>query len=38
MVRYQETPMYLDGETSVDYQPLHVTDTSDDHSALPQWL
>jgi VWFA-related protein len=28
MVRYQETPMYLEGETSVDYQPLHVTDTS----------
>ena len=28
MVRYQETPMYLEGETSINYQPLHVTDTS----------
>ena len=28
MVRYQETPMYLEGETSIHYQPLHVTDTS----------
>jgi hypothetical protein len=25
-VRYQETPMYLEGGTSLDYQPLHVTD------------
>ena len=27
-VRYQETPMYLEAETSVNYQPLHLTDTS----------
>jgi len=27
-VRYQETPMYLEAGTSVNYQPLHVTDTS----------
>ena len=26
-VRYQETPMYLEGASSVNYQPLHVTDT-----------
>jgi VWFA-related protein len=26
-VRYQETPMYLEGETSQNYEPLHVTDT-----------
>jgi hypothetical protein len=28
MVRYQETPMYLEGDTSINYQPLHVTDSS----------
>ena len=28
MVRYQETPTYLEGETNISYQPLHVTDTS----------
>jgi hypothetical protein len=27
-VRYQETPMYVEGGTSVKYQPLHVTDSS----------
>jgi VWFA-related protein len=27
-VRYQETPMYLEAGTSVNYQPLHVTDSS----------
>ena len=27
-VRYRETPMYLEGGTSVNYQPLHVTDSS----------
>ncbi|HEY1895813.1 MAG TPA: VWA domain-containing protein, partial [Terracidiphilus sp.] len=26
-VRFQETPMYLEGDTSVNYQPLHVTDS-----------
>jgi VWFA-related protein len=26
-VRYQETPMYLEGNSSVNYQPLHVTDS-----------
>jgi hypothetical protein len=28
MVRYQETPMFLEGEAGVNYQPLHVTDSS----------
>jgi VWFA-related protein len=28
MVRYQETPMYLEGGTSINYQPFHVTDNS----------
>jgi VWFA-related protein len=27
-IRYQETPMYLEGGTSVNYEPLHVTDTA----------
>ncbi len=27
-VRYQETPMYREAGTSVDYQPLHITDSS----------
>ena len=27
-VRFQETPMYLEAGTSVNYQPLHVTDSS----------
>jgi VWFA-related protein len=27
-VRYQETPMYFEGGTSVSYRPLHVTDSS----------
>ncbi len=26
-VRYQERPMYFEGETDVKYQPLHVTDS-----------
>ncbi len=26
-VRYQETPMYLEGSTSINYQPIHVTDS-----------
>ncbi len=26
-MRYQETPMYLEGETDVNYKPLHVTDS-----------
>jgi hypothetical protein len=26
-IRYQETPMYLEGGTSIDYQPLHVSDS-----------
>ena len=26
-IRYQETPMYLEGETSIDYHPLHVSDS-----------
>ena len=26
-VRYQETPMYLEGSSSINYQPLHVTDS-----------
>lgn len=28
MVRYQETPMFLEGGEDVNYQPLHVTDSS----------
>jgi VWFA-related protein len=28
MVRYKETPMYVESGTSVNYQPLHVTDSS----------
>ena len=27
-VRYRETPMFLEGGTSINYQPLHVTDSS----------
>jgi hypothetical protein len=26
-VRYQETPMYLEGGTSIDYRPLHISDS-----------
>jgi len=26
-IRYQETPMYLEAGTSIDYQPLHVSDS-----------
>lgn len=26
-VRYQETPMYLEGSSNTNYQPLHVTDS-----------
>jgi VWFA-related protein len=26
-VRYQETPMYLEGPTRIDYKPLHITDS-----------